>query len=125
MRCEPMILVRDVPASASWYTSFLGCSNDHGRTDFDRIVHEGRVLLMLHQMDAEEHGFSQLREVVGEGFLLWIFVPDADLMYQRALDLNIPILRNPHYNSQAGWKEFTVQDPDGYRLAIAQKCGGG
>lgn len=120
MRSEPMIAVRDVPASVCWYLELLDCENDHGRSDFDRVVHEGEVLLMLHKMEGDEHGLSRpAGDAVGAGFLLWVFVPDIEPVYRRAQGMGVPVIVEPHHNPQAGWKEFTVQDPDGYRVAIA------
>jgi catechol 2,3-dioxygenase-like lactoylglutathione lyase family enzyme len=118
---EPMIAVRDVRASVAWYRQLLGCANDHDRPDFDRLVDDDRVLLMLHQTAAEEHGLSKpVVGAVGSGFLLWIYVDDLDRIFQRAKKLKVPIVVKPHVNPQAGWREFTVRDPDGYHVAIAE-----
>lgn len=117
---QPMIAVRDVPASARWYTELLGCESDHGRADFDRIVSAGRVLLMLHRLQADEHGLTRKEDdVIGNGVLLWFFVSDIDRVYGRAMGMDVPIIVEPHRNPMAGWTEFTAEDPDGYRLAIA------
>ncbi|MFZ5896219.1 MAG: VOC family protein [Myxococcota bacterium] len=121
MHSEPMIAVRDVRASAAWYKKLLGCSNDHGRSDFDRLLADGQVLLMLHQTQADEHGLTKpVPGAVGSGFLLWIHVDDFDTIVQRAKKLKIPIVVEPHENPQAGWREFTVRDPDGYHVAIVE-----
>jgi predicted enzyme related to lactoylglutathione lyase len=121
MHSEPMIAVRDVRASAAWYRELLGCSNDHGRSDFDRLIAGGRVLLMLHQTQAEEHGLTRpVPGAVGSGFLLWIHVDDLDVIHRRAIKLKAPIVVPPHDNPQAGWREFTLRDPDGYHVAIVE-----
>ena|SRR6187399_925932 len=120
-----MLAVRDVPTSVEWYRTLLGCSNDHGRQDFDRLVDDGRILLMLHQLQAEEHGLTQpVAGAVGSGFLLWIYVSDLEAVYQRARRLNAPVVVEPHENPETGWREFTLRDPDGYSVAIAQTHGG-
>jgi catechol 2,3-dioxygenase-like lactoylglutathione lyase family enzyme len=120
MHSEPMIAVRDVRASADWYRRLLGCKSDHGRTDFDRLVDGDRVLLMLHQTRAEEHGLqAPVPGAVGSGFLLWIYVDDLDAVLRRARKLEAPIVVAPHDNPVAGWREFTLRDPDGYHVAIA------
>ena len=121
MHSEPMIAVRDVPASAAWYRKLLDCTNDHGRPDFDRVIKDDRVLLMLHQTQAAEHGLTKpVPGATGSGFLLWIYVDDLDEVYERAKKLKAPIVVEPHTNPQAGWREFTVRDPDGYHLAFAE-----
>jgi len=121
MHSEPMIAVQDVRASAAWYRELLGCSSDHGRPDFDRLVDEGRVLLMLHQTQGEEHGLSKpVPGAIGSGVLLWMYVADLDATFRRAKKLKAVIVVQPHANAQAGWREFTVRDPDGYHVAIAE-----
>jgi catechol 2,3-dioxygenase-like lactoylglutathione lyase family enzyme len=121
MRSEPMIAVRDVKASAAWYRKLLGCTSDHGRPDFDRLVAaDGNVLLMLHQLEGPEHGLPRpVRGAVGSGVLLWFHVDDLDAVLQRARRLKAPVVVEPHDNPQAGWRELTIRDPDGYHLAIA------
>ena len=42
------------------------------------------------------------------------------MVLRRAQVLNAPIVVEPHDNPQAGWREFTVRDPDGYHIAIAE-----
>jgi predicted enzyme related to lactoylglutathione lyase len=121
MHSEPMIAVHDVPASAAWYRELLGCTSDHGRPDFDRLMDEGRVLLMLHKTQAEEHGLTNpVPGAIGSGVLLWIYVEDLDAIFRRAKRLKAAIIVEPHANPQAGWREFTVRDPDGYHVAIAE-----
>ncbi|MEO1035169.1 MAG: VOC family protein [Pseudomonadota bacterium] len=120
MHCEPMIAVADVAASARWYVELLGADNDHGRVDFDRIVADGRVLLMLHRLEGAEHGLAvDVTSPIGNGVLLWVFVADLDTVYERARAIAATVVVEPHRSPQAGWREFTVQDPDGYRIAIA------
>ena len=115
-----MIAVKDVPASAQWYRQLLACQNDHGRDDFDRLVADGRVLLMLHQLQAEEHGLTPpVPSAVGSGVLLWFYVDDLDAAYARAKRLKARIVVEPHDNPQTGWREFTLRDPDGYSVALA------
>jgi predicted enzyme related to lactoylglutathione lyase len=122
MRAELMLLVGDVRKSAAWYEKLLGARSDHGLEEFDRIVADGHVLLMLHRADASEHGAKREgRTRVGHGCVLWIYVSDLDVVYRRARRMKAKILAEPHENEQAGWREFTLRDPDGYSLGIIEE----
>lgn len=122
MHSEPMIAVRDVQKSAEWYCRLLDGESDHGLEEFDRIVRDGRVLLMLHRWGAEEHGAMLDPEdgVVGNGFLLWMIVDKLNDICNRAIEMGVEIVAEPKVNPVAGWREFTMRDPDGYHVAIAQ-----
>ena len=122
MRSEPMIAVRDVPASAAWYCRLLDCTADHGRSDFDRLVQDGEMLLMLHTWGGGEHGGMKDPGdgAVGNGFVLWLRVNDVDAIHARAVELGAEILTPPWDNPQAGWRECSLRDPDGYVIAVAQ-----
>jgi catechol 2,3-dioxygenase-like lactoylglutathione lyase family enzyme len=121
MHTEVMIAVRDVPASSAWYRRLLGCRSDHGRPDFDRLVDGDRVILMLHQRAGEEHGLTApVPGAVGSGVLVWIYVDDLDAAHKRARGLKASIVVEPHANPQAGWREMTIRDPDGYHVALVE-----
>ncbi len=116
-----MIAARDVRASVGWYKKLLGCTNDHDRPDFDRLLDGERVLLMVHQEHAPEHGLSKPRAgAAGRGVLIWIHVEDLDAVHARAKRMKARIVIAPHDTPAAGWREFTVEDPDGYRIAIVE-----
>ncbi len=127
MHSEAMIAVRDVEASSAWYRNLLACSHDHEGPEFDRLMDGSRVLLMLHHLEATEHGMLPPQSAGGTaetkngaGVLIWIYVSDVDAVHQRAQKLKAQIVVSPHTNPRAGWREFTVQDPDGYRIAIVE-----
>ena len=44
MRPQPLICVRDVEASSSWYQRLLGCESAHGGPNYERLVHSGKLL---------------------------------------------------------------------------------
>jgi hypothetical protein len=53
-RIWPIVAVRDVAESATWYARLLNAANNHpGATVFDQIVddRDGAVLLCLHHWD--------------------------------------------------------------------------
>ncbi len=121
MYSETMIAVRDVRALARWYRELLEADYDHGREDFDRIVADGKVILMLHHWDTDHGAFAKDPSAnPGAGLLLWIFIDHLDAIHERARAMQAEIAKEPWINPRAGWREFTLIDPNGYRIAIAQ-----
>ena len=120
MQSLPMIMVTSVSESARWYRTLLGAENDHGGEEFDRIVAGGEPLLMLHHWTTGEHG---LRPPIpggrlGDGVVVWFSVDDLDAAFARATALDAEVVAAPWDNPRAGWREFTVRDPDGYAIAL-------
>lgn len=123
MQSEPMIAVKDVRASSAWYCALFGADHDHDSDDFDRILKDGTLLLMLHHWGTDENGGSMFdpgSAPVGNGVVLWFLVPDLDLILEKAKVLEAQILQEPFENPLAHWREFTLRDPDGYTIAIAE-----
>ncbi len=46
MKCTPMIVVRDVPASSRWYQQLLGLESAHGGDEFEMLMGDGGLELM-------------------------------------------------------------------------------
>jgi catechol 2,3-dioxygenase-like lactoylglutathione lyase family enzyme len=117
-----MIAVRDVRASVDWYCRLLACRCDRVSEEFDRIRDEDRILLLVHSRAAQEHAAwpAVAEGRVGDGFLLWILVEDFDGVYRRARESTVEILLEPHVNPEDRAREFTLRDPDGYCVAIAE-----
>jgi len=118
-----MIACRDVRASAAWYCKLFDATHDHDSDEFDRILRSGRLLLMLHHWGSDEHGatlFDADAAPVGHGVVLWFLVEDLDDIYERARDMGCTIVEKPHENPLAHWQEFTLRDPDGYTIAVAE-----
>jgi len=121
----PMIAVRDVERSVAWYQSLIGCTSDHGGAEFDRLMDGTRTLLLLHRWGAPEH--ASLREgepgPTGNGLILWFQVDDLDAVWARAQALGARVVDPPQLNAEAGHREFSVADPDGYVVAVCAITG--
>jgi hypothetical protein len=58
VRAQPLIAVRNVRASSSWYRKLLaaGALPEHEHRDtYDRILSDGQLILQLHAWDEESH----------------------------------------------------------------------
>jgi extradiol dioxygenase family protein len=121
MQAQPLITVHDVQASSHWYQAVLGCESGHGGSEYEQIMHKGKMLLQIHRWDVHEHahiGNPDLKPY-GNGVLLWFQTDDFDSAIQRANSLPAKVLEEPKINPNANHRECWLQDPDGYVVVIA------
>lgn len=125
MKCYPMIVVRDVEASSAWYREVLGLTSGHGGDEFEMLMADDDLALMLHHLDFAEHpAIDDPREGgVGRGVLLYFSVADVGPCYERARALGADVIDEPHENPKARAIEFSLRDPDGYALTVSQWLG--
>lgn len=131
MRPQPLLAVTDVEASSLWYQRLLGLKSDHGGHEYERLNHDGKLILQLHAFTVEHHhgaiGDPNDRPY-GNGVLLWFETDDFDAAIARAIDLKAEVILHPHRNppdSDAGpnHREIWLRDPDGYTVVIASPDG--
>lgn len=131
VRPQPLLAVRDVRASARWYSSLLGAErsselmgSDHAHL-YDRLLVGGALVLQLHAWDAEEH--ANLVDPDGgrngHGVLVWFEVDDLDAAVARARALEATIVQDVHVNPAPGHREIWLRDPDGYVVVICSPDG--
>src|SRR5688572_7485436 len=143
MRPQPLICVRDVEASSRWYQRLLGCESAHGGPNYERLNHNGQLVLQLHRWE-EEHHHGRIGDPddlpPGNGLLLWFEVDDIDAAIARAESLRAKVILPRHRNpppaeNNAGnspddpngggpnhW-EIWLYDPDGYKVVLASPDG--
>ena len=121
-KLTPMLMVRDVEASSRWYQRVLDLRSGHGGPDFEMLMEGDRCLLYLHREDAGEHPTlpDTVGETPGRGVLLYIYVGDVDHVYEKAVAAGGHVLDEPHDNALAMTREFSLFDPDGYGLTVAE-----
>jgi len=125
MQAQPLIAVRDVQASSTWYQTVLGCRSGHGGPEYERIVLDDKLILQLHHWDAHEHphiGHPDLRPY-GNGVLLWFQTDEFDQAVERLNKLGAEVLEGPQVNTSANHREIWLRDPDGYVVVIAGRYG--
>lgn len=121
MRSDPLLFVRDVPASSLWYQRLLGAKSGHGGDEYEMIVDdEKNVLVQLHHLDGEEHGDVGITKDAprGVGVLIYILVEDVRAVHATAVEMGADVQSDPVFLELAHHTEFVVADPDGYRLAV-------
>lgn len=126
MRPQTLIVVHDVQASAGWYTRLLGCRNDHGGTEYDRLFRGDELIMQLHSFEADHH-HGPLADPndrpYGNGVLLWFELDDFDAAVQRARELGAAVVRDVHRNPNPAHWELWLRDPDGYTVVLASPDG--
>lgn len=119
---EPMLFVKDVEATSRWYQAVLGLRSAHGGPFYEMLTDaDGKLVLQLHRIDADEHGHRDpAGGVAGAGVLLYFRTPDVRALHAHARSHGATVESEPAFAAQAGHTEFVLRDPDGYALAIYQ-----
>jgi len=123
MQTQIMIVTRSVPGAAAWYCRLLDAETDHDGEEFNRVMKDGEVLLMLHQWQDGEHGArlpADRATPLGDGVIIWFLTDDLEAIHRRAHELDAEIVAEPHDNPRAQWREFSLRDPDGYTVSVAR-----
>ena len=102
-RAEPILSVRDLPASIRYYVDVLGFTNaDWGTDTFTAITRDGAGLYLCQGAQGRP------------GTWAWIGVEDVGLLYQEYTASGATIRLVPHNYPWA--YELQVEDPDGHVL---------
>lgn len=125
MKCYPMLVVRDVPASSRWYQELFGVTSAHGGDEFEMLMAGHDLILTLHHRDIDEHPVisDPAGGGPGRGVLLYFSVDDVQAYYDRARAMGADLADEPHENPKAHAVEFSLRDPDGYAMTISQWSG--
>jgi catechol 2,3-dioxygenase-like lactoylglutathione lyase family enzyme len=126
MRPQPLICVTDVEASSRWYQRLLGCVSDHGGPEYERLRHNGTLILQLHSFEADHHHGpigDAADKPYGNGLLLWFETDDFEAAMERIAELKPEIVMPRHVNPSPEHWEIWVRDPDGYVVVLASPDG--
>ncbi len=121
MKIDPIIAVKDVRKSASWYENFFDLKGKHGGDEFEVLVSEsGEVELCLHKWGAHDHPTSRnSTSTPANGIILYFRVHYLDTIHARIMTAEYPLLREIKINPNTHVKEFSLLDLDGYYLTIS------
>jgi catechol 2,3-dioxygenase-like lactoylglutathione lyase family enzyme len=118
---QPLVVVRDVPASSRFYQQVLAADSGHGGDAYEQIVGDGEILLQLHAPDVEDHhgGLADPDQPLGNGVVLWFEVADFEAAVERVRATGAPVVHDVITNPNARQQEIWVRDPDGYLVVLA------
>ena len=113
LRCMPVLQVKDIGRSETFYCKKLGfqsCGTWGDGPDF-AIVQRGQVTIALDK-SREDHALP-----VNQYWAAYIYVENADAICEELRCNGVEILRGPE-DTFYGSRDFDVRDPDGHILAF-------
>ncbi|MGN6801986.1 MAG: VOC family protein [Ginsengibacter sp.] len=118
---DPIIAVKNVEESSRWYQNIFGWKRKHGGSDFAVLVSENdEILLCLHAWKKDGHPTMQDHSIrPGNGLILYFRTTDLENIRQNVERTGYSVEEEIHVNPNSTKKEFSIRDPDGYYLTIA------
>jgi predicted enzyme related to lactoylglutathione lyase len=119
---SPVLLVAELDRSVAFYRDALGfdCEVYGDPPDFAVARRDAAVILLALAADGER--LVPHWQIVDKMVNAYIRVDDADAIYAEVQERGAPIDWTI-YNAPHGFREFGVQDPDGYDIAFGQPLG--
>ena len=121
----PTLTVRDVDASLSFYSRHLGLPRDFAEQDgagqtFLGSVEVGETVIMFEREARNATLESNHGERSGVTLTICLMTTDdIDRLYQRLRQDGVKVC-SPIGDRPWGNRDFTIQDPDGYRIIVAK-----
>ena len=123
MKIDPIIAVRDVNASAIWYSSIFGLKRTHDGDEFAILQNKnGEVALCLHLWETD-HDHPTMKEVSstpGNGLILYFRTENLEESRANLKEQNYPVEKEIHLSPNSRKMEFAVRDLDGYYLMVSE-----
>jgi hypothetical protein len=119
----PILCVRSVSGTSKLLADVFGWRPAHEGEEFGELYDErNERTLWLHAIDAHEHARFQDNHLggFGRGFALYVFVTDIDAVYARVKERSLPLLEDIAVNPNAGFREFTFVEENGYKFSVAE-----
>jgi catechol 2,3-dioxygenase-like lactoylglutathione lyase family enzyme len=122
IRNQTLIAVRDVQASSRFYQRLLGFASGHGGVQYERLTHDGTLMMQLHAWEHENHPNLVDRDSSrpGHGVLLWFETDAFDAAVEHARALSAKIIEEPHVNPNSQQREIWLRDLDDYVVVISE-----
>ena len=119
---DPIIAVKNVKASAKWYDSVFGYTQNHGGDEFAVLVDcNDKIMLCLHKWGAHEHPTMVSPNITpGNGLILYFRTDKMEEVRKNVERMKYSIAEEIHINPNSTKREFSLCDPDGYYLTITE-----
>jgi uncharacterized glyoxalase superfamily protein PhnB len=117
-RIAPVLLVASIDSAASYYRDRLGFECEFRGDPRVMAVHRDQATILLVLTDEPELIVPHWR-VVTNMWNAYVLVDDVEAMYAEVRERGATIDYEP-YDSPWGFREFGVQDRDGYDIGFGQ-----
>ena len=120
LSASPCLLVADVQASAAYYRDRLGFAVTLHGDPPDFVVAERDDAIFLLAACDDETAIVPNWQVQDKTWNAYVRCADADALYAELIERGA-IIDYEIYDAPHGFREFGVQDPDGYDIAFGQR----
>jgi len=122
MKIDPILAVKNVPKSSTWYQTIFDWSSIHGGDEFDVLTNaQDEVMLCLHKWGEHNHPTMMDSNIEnGNGLILHFRVENITSIREKLRTLTHPVETEMALSPNSGKKEFSLKDPDGYFMIIAE-----
>ena len=121
-KLDSIIAVKEVETSSKWYQSIFDLRSKHGGKEFDILVNKNdEVVLCLHKWGEHDHPTMQTSNMQGgNGLILYFRIENMNQVMENLMTKNYKIEREIEISPNSRRKEFSLRDPDGYYITIAE-----
>jgi uncharacterized glyoxalase superfamily protein PhnB len=123
----PDLMVEDIEETVAWYESVLDAEvvatlpAEAGSEYFWAQVSIDGIQLMLQERDSLEEKLPVLEgKSTGGTVPLYIDVDDVEGRHAALEENDVNVIKQPH-ETEFGWRQFAVTDPNGYVLWFGEK----
>lgn len=122
----PQLMMENAAAAIDWYKKALGAEEVARAVGPDgKILHaEIRVGDSLLMLNDDMMGGSTAKAHRGSPMSLWVYVPDCDVLFNRAVKAGARVAEGPMGQLQDqfwGDRTGTIIDPEGFQWTIATR----
>jgi catechol 2,3-dioxygenase-like lactoylglutathione lyase family enzyme len=117
---SPVLLVSDVDRTVEYYRDRLGFRCDVYGDPPDFVVAERDAATILLALCGDPAQIVPNWQIVDKVWNAYIRVDDVESVYSEVQERGAPI-DYTLYDAPSGFREFGVQDPDGYDIAFGQR----